>query len=61
MTMSYDTLMTMGRAHRCPDCGGTWYDCEGGCGCGKCKECGQVMNAEELGDSGICEECEDAE
>lgn len=57
--MSYDTLMTMGRAHRCPDCGGTWYDYERGCGCGTCQECGVVVDAEDLVGGGICEECED--
>ena len=55
--MSYDTLMTMGRANKCPDCGQTWYDHEGGCECGTCEECGRVMAANDLDERGLCDDC----
>ena len=55
--MSYDTLMTMGKANKCPDCGGTWYDSERGCGCGACEVCGIVMGAEYLDEYGRCFDC----
>jgi len=29
--MGYDSWVTQGSSHRCPDCGSTWHDFEGGC------------------------------
>ena len=69
--MSYDTLRQHGYSHRCPDCNRVWCDYEGGCDCGTCEVCGNVMDADNLDEYGrcfkcaeeeeLCEECEDAE
>lgn len=35
--MSYDQWVTSGNTHRCPYCGRSWTDSDGGCVC-ECKD-----------------------